>query len=189
MVGVDINAERLALSQQALSARRIDHYATLQANVEQIPLPDATFDHAIAIDIAEHVEDPVQLCREINRLLQPGGELLITFPAMHDFYTGVAHSIGRILFNKTPKSEPSVWDPDWHNQRMPLEDWVALVERAGFQLRDKRASTLFPPLHLYGVPRFWFSNDTIHTIDSALCQQPFLQRYGQTLVCIFEKNA
>jgi glycosyltransferase involved in cell wall biosynthesis len=187
MIGIDINGERLALSQHAVVARGIDNYTTLQANVENIPLPDAAFDYAIAIDIAEHVEDPVQLCRELNRLLTAQGELLITFPAMHDFYTGLAHRIGRILFNKTPKSEPHNWDPDWHNQRMPIADWIDLVEGCGFKLRQRRASTLFPPLHLYGVPRFWFSNETIHTIDSALCRQPFLQRFGQTLVCVFEK--
>ena len=93
MVGVDINADRLALSQQAIAARGIDNYTTLQANVEHIPLTDATFDHAIAIDIAEHVEDPRQLCR--GSIACPNQEeLLITFPAMHDFYTGLARTIG-----------------------------------------------------------------------------------------------
>lgn len=189
MVGVDINADRLALSQQAIAARGIDNYTTLQANVEHIPLPDATFDHAIAIDIAEHVEDPQQLCREIYRLLKPQGELLITFPAMHDFYTGLAHTIGRIVFNKTPKREPPVWDPDWHNQRMPLDDWIQLVEQCGFRLQRSRASTLFPPLHLYGVPRFWFSNEAIHAVDSKLCHWPALKHRGQTLVCVFTAHA
>lgn len=188
MVGVDINAERLAVAQQLLRDRGINNYATLVANVEQIPLPDAQFDHAIAIDIAEHVNDPGQLCREIHRLLKPNGELLITFPALHDFYTDQARAIGRIFFNKTPKAKPTGWDPDWHNQRMPLTEWITLVERCGFRLRAKRASTLFPPLHLYGMPRFWFKNETIHAIDSALCRAPLLQSVGQTLVCVFEKT-
>ena len=62
------------------------------------------------------------------------------------------------------------------------------MEAFGFRAIRSRATTLFPPLHLYGVPRFWFTNDTIHSVDSWLSQQAFLKNYGQGLMVVFEAS-
>ena len=87
MVGIDVNSERLANALGHASRYGITNFSTLHANVEEIPLPDESFDTALAIDVIEHVERPDRFCQEARRLLKPGGKLLITFPAMHDKYT------------------------------------------------------------------------------------------------------
>lgn len=82
----------------------------------------------------------------------------------------------------------SEWHPDHHNQDYPVSEWIALVEAYGFRSIRSRATTLFPTLHLYGVPRFWFSNDAIHSVDSWLSQLAFLKNYGQGLMVVFESS-
>ena len=189
MVGVDINEDRLTRSEEAMNIYGIQGYATLCANVENIPLPDKSFDKAIAIDIIEHVQSPKNLGLEANRLLKENGALLMTFPAMHDKFTQLVTTLVRLILRRKKKEPASTeWNPDAHNQEYPLSEWISIVESCGFKLRKSRASTLFPPLHLYGIPRFWFASNIIHKLDSFFCKMPFLRNYGQALVCIFIKQ-
>jgi len=189
MVGVDINEDRLKRSEEAMNIYGIQGYATLYANVENIPLPDKSFDKAIAISVIEHVQSPKNLALEANRLLRENGELLITLPAMYDKFTKLVTTLIHIILIRKKKAPPSTeWNPDAHNQEYPLSEWISIIEGCGFKLCKSRASTLFPPLHLYGIPRFWFASNIIHKMDSFFCKIHLLRNYGQSLVCIFIKH-
>lgn len=188
MVGIDINKERLKRSKEAMKIYKVKNYATICANVEKIPLPDNSFNKAIAIDIIEHVQNPKKLCLEVKRLLKENGELLVTFPAAYDHYRNLASWIGRVFLKKGKKIKSRKWNPDAHNQRFKLKKWINLVEACGFELQKSRSTTLFPPLHLIGIPRFWFRNNIIHKIDSFFCRIPILKNYGLTLLCVFKKK-
>ena len=50
------------------------------ASMTGIPFPDATFDCAVAVSAMEFVDDTDQACREIRRVLKPGGEFLLVTP-------------------------------------------------------------------------------------------------------------
>ena len=189
MVGVEINESRLARAVETLRDLGVDNFTPLHANVERTPLPDGSFDKVLAVDIIEHVEHPEVLCGEARRLLKKGGELLITYPAMHDKFADMVLWVGRRLLRRRAKEpESDAWNPDEHNQAHPLREWVALTEDAGFTLVRSRATTMFPPLHRYGVPRFWFSIGWVHRLDSFLARRRLLRGYGQTLMCVFKKR-
>ena len=189
MVGVDINQERLAVARQLAERDHAANLQTLCANVEQVPLNEQ-FDKAIAIDIIEHVERPERAVGELRRLLKNNGKLLITFPSLHDKWENLFRFVGRKILRRKGKTiKKPGWDPDAHQPPRTLKQWRAVMEKGGFVLIASRASTLWPPLHYLGLPRFWFSNRFIHAIDNRLCQLPILKNYGQSLVCIFEKRA
>jgi len=59
---------------------RRENIHTVQADARQTGLPDASFDDALLSDALHHIEDHEELLREIDRLLRPGGRLLV-----HDF--------------------------------------------------------------------------------------------------------
>lgn len=44
------------------------------------PLPDASFDGAVCVEVMEHLFDPLSAARELNRVLKPGGVLVATTP-------------------------------------------------------------------------------------------------------------
>jgi ubiquinone/menaquinone biosynthesis C-methylase UbiE len=50
------------------------------SDITSIPRPDASFDAIMCTEVLEHVPDPVAAIKELNRLLRPGGYLLITAP-------------------------------------------------------------------------------------------------------------
>jgi len=188
MIGVDVNQERLNVAGQLARYYGMENFQTLCANVEQIPLEEE-FDKAIAIDIIEHVQRPERAVGELHRLLKENGQLLITFPAMHDKWENFFRLVGRKILRRKGKivRKPG-WDPDTHQYPYSLKKWQSIMKEGGFDLIRSRASTLWPPLHYLGIRRFWFSNKLIHAVDNWLCQLPLLKNFGQSLVCIFKKR-
>lgn len=52
----------------------------VQGKAEELPLRDDGFDAAMMIDVFEHIPDSASALREAQRILRPGGKLLITAP-------------------------------------------------------------------------------------------------------------
>ncbi|MGB3007362.1 MAG: class I SAM-dependent methyltransferase [Chitinophagaceae bacterium] len=50
------------------------------SDITAIPLPDASVDAIMCTEVFEHIPDPIAAVKEFNRLLKPGGYLLITAP-------------------------------------------------------------------------------------------------------------
>lgn len=191
MVGVDINLVRLINAQMILQPFHLSEYTMVCADVEVLPFSGEGFSKAIAIDIIEHVSSPDVLCREAHRLLHTGGELLITFPNLYETFIDMMSLGGKILrflrLRKSINPSSSGWDPDDHHHRHSIAQWVRLVEDCGFRLVKSKATTLFPPLYLVGIPRFWYRIRLVHKIDQFLCGIPILKRLGQTMLCRFKK--
>lgn len=45
-----------------------------------LPLPEASFEAAVCVEVVEHIENQYDLARKLHRVLVPGGELVITTP-------------------------------------------------------------------------------------------------------------
>jgi SAM-dependent methyltransferase len=187
MVGIDIQEKRLRGSRATCDAARITNFQPLRADVELLPIASATFDAVLAIDVIEHLRHPERMLDDVARVLRPGGRMLVTFPAAHDhFRDATSFVVRRVLKLKPPRAhDSSDWHPDEHQEDRTVGAWLSMIAER-FRIIDRRATTLFPPLHLYGVPRFWFRWDWIHALDSAACRVPSLQRLGQAIMCICE---
>ena len=187
MVGVDVNQDRLETA-KLLAATHGFSFSAICANVEDIPLNEQ-YDKVIAIDIIEHVVNPQKVLNEIHRLLKDGGKLLITFPVLHDKWENFFRFIGRKILRRKGKTiRREGWDPDAHQYDYKLRDWLKLLDKSNFSLINYRATTMFPPLHYLGLPRFWFSNNLIHKADGFFCRLPLFKDFGQSAVCIFKKK-
>lgn len=74
-VGVDSSSAYIA------RARRADRRATyVQSDAAQVPLPSASFDGLLCLDVLEHVPNERATLDEIARLLRPGGTLVLSVP-------------------------------------------------------------------------------------------------------------
>ncbi len=60
----------------------------IAGSVLDVPLPDASFQLAVTLDVIEHLEDDLGALRELRRLVAPGGALLVTVPAYQWLWSG-----------------------------------------------------------------------------------------------------
>lgn len=75
--GIDISPEYLSIARQ----KGID---VCQSKIEDMPYHDCTFDAVIVCDVLEHVLDINYCCRQIIRVLRPGGFLIVRVPFKED---------------------------------------------------------------------------------------------------------
>ncbi len=74
------------------------------ADLGALPFAASTFDACLNIVTLEHIAEPLQALREMERVLKPGGRLLLVVPhewevhqAPHDYFRFTRHGIGRLL--------------------------------------------------------------------------------------------
>ena len=58
------------------------------ADLTSLPFPDGSFEFALNIVVLEHVPQPARALREMARVLQPGGRLLIVVPQQWEVHQG-----------------------------------------------------------------------------------------------------
>ena len=74
-VGVDNSSRYIAWAK-----RRHPGGTYIQASAESLPLEDASFDAVFLLDVLEHVVDQQAVLREVERVLKPGGTLILSVP-------------------------------------------------------------------------------------------------------------
>ena len=52
----------------------------LQCAVPPLPFEDASFDYVVSFQVIEHIENDIDVVREVARVLRPGGKFVVTTP-------------------------------------------------------------------------------------------------------------
>lgn len=104
----------------------------LVANVENLPLPDASVGTVVAFSVFEHVKQFWKGFDEVRRVLRPDGVFLVCCP----FYFHV-HSYPHDYWRFTPEAFESLLEPyptrilGWHGPERPA------AERVGHRVRSR----------------------------------------------------
>ncbi|MBF0503197.1 MAG: class I SAM-dependent methyltransferase, partial [Candidatus Riflebacteria bacterium] len=102
-IGVDVAAGQInfAMARYGSANRRF------QAIIDNVPLPfrERTFDAVTVVEFIEHLQhvDSLRLLREVNRVLRPGGRLIVTTPNYHSFWPvleSVINLVGKVTYEK-----------------------------------------------------------------------------------------
>ncbi|MBI2807930.1 MAG: class I SAM-dependent methyltransferase [Planctomycetes bacterium] len=76
--GVDITPTAVDLCRQRFTHMNLAG-AFREADAEQLPFADATFDCVCSMGVLHHVSDTARAVAEIHRVLKPGGRLIVMF--------------------------------------------------------------------------------------------------------------
>lgn len=119
---VDLSFESLRLAHQHFGQNKL-RQRFANADATQLPFRDSTFDFVYSIGILHHVPDTPAACREVARILRPGGHLRIMLYGRRSYHyylvTGVVYPLiwlllrlplGRALAHKGPQKLRDMFD-------------------------------------------------------------------------------
>jgi SAM-dependent methyltransferase len=96
-------------------SHRVPGVPLLRFDLTACPLPDATVDAVVALNVLEHIADDFQAMRHIARILRPNGIAVIELPAGPHLYDSYDRSLN-------------------HFRRYSMKDAKTLVGRAGLSV-------------------------------------------------------
>jgi SAM-dependent methyltransferase len=136
-VGIDI--DEYPVEQTRLNAPRAE--AMVQSADDLSVFGDSEFSAVVALHLVEHLPDPAQTIRDINRILTDDGIFLFATP--HPNY-----SLRRF---KDPQTDAIGKDPT-HINVQPPEQWRAWLEASGFDLLKHFGDGLWDVPYLPLIP-------------------------------------
>jgi 2-polyprenyl-3-methyl-5-hydroxy-6-metoxy-1,4-benzoquinol methylase len=122
---------------------------------EALPFPAKSFDAVVAWDVIEHVQSPARMLEEIGRVLQPGGNAMLTAINRRAWIDPHYHIAGLnwlprplaeaiIAWQGRSKAGAAFRDmqrlSEMHYFRW--REWLKLCQQKGFQVRDLREELL-----------------------------------------------
>jgi ubiquinone/menaquinone biosynthesis C-methylase UbiE len=129
--GCDLLDFQLALARDAGAHRTVS-----QADGHHLPYPDGYFATAFSNSVLEHIPQPAPVLAEISRVLQPGGQFIITVPSdrFHDYlevsrkhrasgYVGLAAAYNAAVDQQLQ-----------HYHYHTPNEWARLFRETGFEL-------------------------------------------------------
>ncbi|HJZ74887.1 MAG TPA: methyltransferase domain-containing protein [Vicinamibacterales bacterium] len=122
--GTSTHPVQMDVSMTRVQRARIRSRHLLCADGYELPFPSATFEVVLLIAVLEHTRDPRRILAEAQRVLKPGGRVLMVVP------NDVTMSFGRLLLRKFPIRYPD--HVTWTTPRR-MRRWIGA---AGLQIRE-----------------------------------------------------
>ena len=108
-----------------------------QGDAAKLPVPDASFDVAVSVQVFEYIADVMKALSEMNRILRPGGRATVVST---DWDSLVWHSTDKTRMEKVLAA---------FKEHCALPDLPrtlgAKLRQAGFTLQDQRVIVQFNP--------------------------------------------
>jgi 2-polyprenyl-3-methyl-5-hydroxy-6-metoxy-1,4-benzoquinol methylase len=128
-------------------ARTITKVHVMQGKLEQLGMPTEKYDVVAMLDLLEHLFEPLNTLREVNRIMKDGALLIISTPDVH--------SLSRLFLGKAW----AVLSPAEHQSYFSAATLSRALRQAGFRLIGLKNLLNFNPDYTHqpgGIRhRFW----------------------------------
>ncbi len=134
-VGLDLSARQLEHA-ATLMARAGTRFPLVNANAEQTPFADATFDLVVCDHGAMTFADPRRTVPEVARLLRAGGRFVFNMSSAFHYlcWEDDADAPGEHL--QRDYFGMRMWDEDSVDFQLPYGEWIRLFRANGLQIED-----------------------------------------------------
>lgn len=189
--GVDISKEAISYA-RILAAKRGEKnifFKTADAN-KPLPFPAGYFDVVMAMELIEHLHDPLTFLLEAKRVLRPGGSLIITTPNESRIVNTLIQLLPASLRHHYDTSREQdftrhgpafhlnsdVWDHEAHISLKGFSQWRQLFSRANFSLSQVEGSSVYGGSRVIGDHPFLLGLAILtDSILDRLPLKPYLQ--------------
>jgi len=120
------------ISKTALQEANRKETQTVCSDLNEVFLPykSESFDAITCIEVIEHVLDPIHLLGEINRVLQPRGQLILSTPNIR-YFRNLNNLLFKGVFPHTTK-DTFVWGGG-HLHYFTIRDLSFMLQKTGFK--------------------------------------------------------
>ncbi len=134
--GMDLNHWAVKQSKAVVNKTSLE-----TASAQELPFKDGAFNVVIIKHIVEHLPDPERAIREIGRVTEPGGTLILATPNLDSLL-------------KPWKGEKWIGyqDPTHISLKRPAE-WFSFIEKAGFKIQRKFADGFWDVPYIPIIPK------------------------------------
>jgi len=87
----------------AEEAAKHEEFHLIPESIENAPLETGRYDLALALDVIEHIENDLGALRKIHGSLKPGGQLILTVPALASLWS--EHDVANKHFRRYEKKQ------------------------------------------------------------------------------------
>jgi ubiquinone/menaquinone biosynthesis C-methylase UbiE len=132
VVALDLTRPMLEVTQKEAEARHLSNIRYLEGNAQELPCDDRSFDLVACRLAAHHFLRWEQAVQEWERVLKPGGKVLIV-----DSISPEEPELDRVLNQIEVLRDPS------HVRNHRLSEWQTLLHETGFTVQIARAEGIF----------------------------------------------
>jgi SAM-dependent methyltransferase len=133
--GATVSAIDAAASQVAIARRRLSDADIREADLENLPFDDASFDAVIAVNSVFYAASPPAALQELVRVVRPGGRVVVTSwgKAEQCEYAVVIRALGSLMPPPPPDAPPG--GPFALSEPGVIEE---MLTTAGLEVADRR---------------------------------------------------
>ena len=133
--GIELNPEAAEV------ARARGRGEVLVGRLEALPWDDDTFDLITCLDVIEHTPDDRATLRELRRVCQPGGWLLVTVPAYQALWS--LHDVANHHYRRYSRAmlREAALSAGWDVVRMSSFNSLLLAPAAAVRIAQRRLGT------------------------------------------------
>lgn len=113
-------------------------FRLVQADAQNLPFKNESFDTVLALDIIEHLYSPLEFLNEINKVLKKGGQLILTTPNTANVFEKTLKTLLkpplialRKIFPKYLQEKPHATT---HVKEFSVRELSSLLKKGGFRI-------------------------------------------------------
>ena len=114
--------------EKAGCVEQVDEF--VEGSIYELPFDDASFDHALSLNVFNHLERPGDALKQLAGVIKPGSTLLFNYANLQSYYWPAARKINQ---NKTAvgKDVYSTWERPGEMDLLIDEAGLDLIQRVG----------------------------------------------------------
>jgi len=157
----------------------------VRGDLGSLPFPNSYFDLVISRSVVEHLEDPERVFREFNRVLRPGGKVVVITPNKYDYVSVIAaltpYRVHRSLVSHIlPVAEDDVFPTKYRANT--LSAIGRTFRKAGFTARELDTINHYPAYLMFSPMLF-----RLGVLYERVTSWKMFRSLRGSILCVFEK--